>query len=452
MQRRTAVGSDRRAGLGNGMLEIKPTEEPVELVAIPSTPRPKHGLGRAVREFSIVERVLWPAWCALASLVPFDASSSGTTHRLSVAGQCTNLSCVHNAADWQESEAAQAYDFPEEWIESSLETLEHRGLTEVFATNFGAKAVRQGWQALCQSNSLAPPELIIVNDLTLPMSAEDIVGLSRMESVQIDIETADPELFSKLHQGRLLETVLANIDKLRAYAHSENLRQPELVFEIEVTSKTVSGLEKLVQLGLDHGVRSFHFSNFYKGSKVRDELQVFNVTTLPWGELNEALGALERAVALAKSADCAAECDPKLRQAIRAEMRKFSNSRTLLRGCDVTAPQGPVPVRRGMTRNCTLPWTYINLCSHGEVRPCWEFRASVGNLQYESLGEILNGPKLRQLRRNLLSGKLDAHRCQRCTVMPQIPVRAFRRRIKGSLILWEMRRRFLNLLQWIDSL
>jgi radical SAM protein with 4Fe4S-binding SPASM domain len=434
------------------MLETKPTQQPAVVVTIPKAPRPRRGLFQAVREFSFVERVLWPTWCALASLVPFDTSYSRTTHRLSVAGQCTNLSCVHKAAEWQESEAEQSYDFPEEWIESSLETLQHRGLGEVVATSFGTKAIREGWQALCQSKSLAPPELIIVNDLALPMNSEDIAGLSCMDSIQVNVETADAELFAQMHQGGRLETVLANIDKLRAYVRSEKLRQPELIFEIEVTSKTVSGLEQVVQLGLDHGVRSFHFSSFYKGSKVRDELQIFNVTTLPWGELNAALDTLQRAMALATSADCAAECDPKLLQAIRTEMRKFSNSRALLRASDLTAPQGPVPVRRGMTRDCTLPWTYINLCSHGEVRPCWEYRASVGNLKFESLAEILNGPKLRQLRRNLLAGKLDAHRCQRCTVMPQIPVGTYRRRMKGSLILWAMRRHFLNLLLWIDRL
>ena len=113
----------------------------------------------------------------------------------------------------------------------------------------------------------------------------------------------------------------------------------------------------------------------------------------------------------------------------------------------VTSSQAAVPVPPGMTRNCTLPWTYINICAHGQVRPCSEFRASIGTLREESLAELLNGPKLRQLRKDLLTGRLSEHRCQRCTIMQPVPIATFRRNMRGNLVLWALRRRMLNLLR-----
>lgn len=66
----------------------------------------------------------------------------------------------------------------------------------------------------------------------------------------------------------------------------------------------------------------------------------------------------------------------------------------------------------GMTRDCFDPWTYVEVHPHGGISPCC-VRRPVGNVSEQSLAEILNGPRIRELRRALLSGEPD-ETCQGC--------------------------------------
>ena len=60
----------------------------------------------------------------------------------------------------------------------------------------------------------------------------------------------------------------------------------------------------------------------------------------------------------------------------------------------------------GMTRDCLDPWVYVEFRTDGGVAPCC-VRRSVGNLADQSLAHILNGTRIRDLRRSLLSGEPD---------------------------------------------
>ena len=66
----------------------------------------------------------------------------------------------------------------------------------------------------------------------------------------------------------------------------------------------------------------------------------------------------------------------------------------------------------GMTRDCFDPWTYLEVHPDGGISPCC-VRRPVGNVLGQSLAHILNGPRIRELRRSLLSGEPDAT-CQGC--------------------------------------
>jgi hypothetical protein len=66
----------------------------------------------------------------------------------------------------------------------------------------------------------------------------------------------------------------------------------------------------------------------------------------------------------------------------------------------------------GMTRDCLDPWIYVEFRTDGGIAPCC-VRRSVGNLADQSLAHILNGTRMRDLRRALLSGEPD-ETCQGC--------------------------------------
>ena len=64
------------------------------------------------------------------------------------------------------------------------------------------------------------------------------------------------------------------------------------------------------------------------------------------------------------------------------------------------------------TKDCVDPWHHVEFRSDGSVSPCC-IREPVGNLKEAALAEILNGPRIRTLRRQLLLGQLDGV-CRAC--------------------------------------
>lgn len=70
----------------------------------------------------------------------------------------------------------------------------------------------------------------------------------------------------------------------------------------------------------------------------------------------------------------------------------------------------------GMTRDCVWPWNYVEVRTDSEVALCC-IRPPVGNLEHSSLAEIMRNDESRELRANLLEGRLDSI-CQRCLLAP----------------------------------
>jgi len=394
----------------------------------------------------MVARVAGPLWCALTSRLPLDLTYSDSTLwiNLELTSRC-NLRCVYCGKSYSD-EGKRAYDFPEEWIAPSMETLHRRGLWLVVASGIGESTIRKGWQGICRSLHDAGLNLTIISNLARPLTREDIAAFIRFNSIQVSIDTADPELFARIRRGARLKTVLMNIDRIRASADSEGVRQPEFRFDIVITDKTILGVEELVRLGLTHGVTDFYFANLYKGGDVRGDFNVYNAPALPRAELTEGLACLERAVELAKRAGCKIDCHSGLLDSIRAELNSGVSDCKTNDSIASSASWGAPGVREGMTRDCAEPWKYLFLCAHGAVRPCCAYDYPVGDLRTQTLEEIVNGPKLRQFRQNLLSGHLEGSLCMHCSMQPQIPIGQFRRRMSGRLVLWSMRRRVLNAL------
>jgi len=66
---------------------------------------------------------------------------------------------------------------------------------------------------------------------------------------------------------------------------------------------------------------------------------------------------------------------------------------------------------------CIKPWTHLNILPSGIVRPCCIMRddssSTIGNLHEQSLEEIWNNPKMKQLRKDMLEDKKPSL-CERC--------------------------------------
>lgn len=67
---------------------------------------------------------------------------------------------------------------------------------------------------------------------------------------------------------------------------------------------------------------------------------------------------------------------------------------------------------------CQWPWTSVTVLWDGSVVPCcfdFDKRYVLGNAEVESLTEIWQGPRMRDLRREFISGEVTNSLCQNCT-------------------------------------
>jgi hypothetical protein len=90
------------------------------------------------------------------------------------------------------------------------------------------------------------------------------------------------------------------------------------------------------------------------------------------------------------------------------------------------------PTPEKSTRDCLDPWFMIYVTADRTVKPCCPHSA-IGVLSEElSLSDILNGPGIREVRRSLLEGDLDAE-CANCPTRPLTDPESLRRKVRVRL-------------------
>jgi hypothetical protein len=90
------------------------------------------------------------------------------------------------------------------------------------------------------------------------------------------------------------------------------------------------------------------------------------------------------------------------------------------------------PTAEKSTRDCLDPWFFIYVSADRSVKPCCPHSA-IGILSDDvSLSDLLNGPVIRELRRSLLAGELDAE-CATCPTRPLIDPTSLRRKLRVQL-------------------
>jgi hypothetical protein len=84
------------------------------------------------------------------------------------------------------------------------------------------------------------------------------------------------------------------------------------------------------------------------------------------------------------------------------------------------------------TRDCLDPWFFAMLNSRRQLQPCC-WHPPIGIVEVgASLKDLLEGPAIRELRRQLLTGELNEH-CQRCPARPLATPAELRARLEKSL-------------------
>lgn len=293
--------------------------------------------------------------------------------------------------------------------------LKQRGVRVVILNGHGETTFVALWWQLATRMLNEGFRLHLTTNLAREMREEEIAILARFDRVMVSLDTMDAELLARLRRGAKLETILHNLDRLRALGAT-------VAVSVVVSDANVGTLPELADAMLARGVRTFRFGDLVEYPDIPGVAAVRHATTVP-----HAKAAFREAVARVEAAGAATEVDDPLRTFfLRDEVVE-----TGIRGAAAGEKRTHyAAVRERKTRDCVDPWNAAFVQSNGGVRPCCFIDSSFGQLQTQSLGEIIDGGPFLRLREELLSGRLRPS-CAACPAREAVDVSVLEEHVRA---------------------
>jgi MoaA/NifB/PqqE/SkfB family radical SAM enzyme len=346
---------------------------------------------------------------------------------LDLTSKC-NLRCVycyksHSAGTKRERE----FDFPMEKLDEVMETLRKRGVGIVGLSGTGETTIFDGWVLVAEKLISMGIHCTITTNFSKPLSTQEAETLAKFGSVQISLETLDPELFNKIRRGGNLRHIQENMEKVQEAARRIDFRPPQWRVAMTINDKVVLHLEETVERCIEWGFEAFTFANMAKDTDLPDLANAMNTYPISWmpePERTEAYRCVERVIRKLEEKGLTVICHDVLREPPKVLSKESTAGATESHLNGFGAP----PPGLGETRLCTDPWEYVMLGAEGSVFPCCVGGHVVGDFNSVPLEQALNGEAMIDIRRRLIEGRLDEP-CLHCSLRSLVPLEALRDRV-----------------------
>jgi MoaA/NifB/PqqE/SkfB family radical SAM enzyme len=306
-------------------------------------------------------------------------------------------------------------------IRALVETLRSRELQQLCINGHGETTFVSGWHELFRP-LIDEVNLSITTNLARRLAADETDFLSRLYSINVSLDTADPELLARVRYPMRLAVLVDNILRIRAAALRDRRAGPRFILYAGVYDRNVMQIEELASFALALGFHQAVFWSLVKHADVAWGLNVHTLETLGPSEKCDAVSALKRAATLLR--DHGVPCE------FVGDFLGVLERQTVAGLPALSEPPANrifemAPTRH--TRDCFDPWNYVQVKANGDVHPCCA-HGPVGRVaEGRGLDTVLDGESLRRLRRSLLAGDLDAE-CRHCHMRATVPVTEFRAR------------------------
>jgi radical SAM protein with 4Fe4S-binding SPASM domain len=254
--------------------------------------------------------------------------------------------------------------------------------------------------ALALGRARQVPFLQVVTNASLLDERRARVLIDRqVDLVSVSLDAATPETYATIRGGDL-GAVVKNVERLMALRERCGSASPRLRLSFVMLRSNLHEMPAMVDLAHDLGAELLDFTMPFLDRRQALEHE------LPSREPGLWEGMMEEARRRMKVQGLPTAHLPEVRGALAAREPASSGGQP--------AP-GPGP---GGTPLCFAPWCYLCIGPSGDVHPCCSpyllGGPPFGNVRESALGEILDGPRYRELRRSLESGRLlgDCARCK----------------------------------------
>lgn len=300
---------------------------------------------------------------------------------------------------------------PQEMLRELLAFCTNNNIRGIDFTGGGETTLYAGWKELFDGLIEKNIAIAMTSNFSRDFSDEEIQTLSHFTEITVSMDTADSLLLKKI-RGADLKRILLNLTRIRALCLQEQRRVPKLVISVVFLAEIVESLMGLFSFAKVSGVEVVNIQELVVFNDVENDLH--SVWELAGQQAVQAAVLIERAFLFAE------------KQGLKLQVQgDFYKRLAMLKGCDGSESKtlqvvtdGLVQTHselpgKGQTRNCLDPWRFVQVMGDGQVRICCMRPEPVGLLQDGTLSEILNGDKVKRLRRGLLTGNLDKH-CRIC--------------------------------------
>jgi MoaA/NifB/PqqE/SkfB family radical SAM enzyme len=324
-----------------------------------------------------------------------DLLDPGLMHevRLELTTRC-NLRCVYCAVSQSTYEGS---DMPEALayrVIPLIADLASSKLGVVHVNGHGETTFLSGWMEVCESLLQLGLPISITTNLARDYSEAETDILAQMRIIHISLDSSDRDLMKTIRRRVDINRIVANMSGIRAAAQGLKKPEPEFHFSCGIYDRNAALMEEFARFSVELGIKGVGFWNLtswkydefpYENTDVSVADRVYPLDTLSNVELRSRMEAILRGIDIMKQGGIKVHANGNFIEVLN---RRLQN-----------VPDAPVTVRShivpgGMTRDCVDPWTYFEMGTKGDIKPCCA-HSKIGNLGEQSLSEILNGEGVR---------------------------------------------------------
>ncbi len=250
----------------------------------------------------------------------------------------------------------------------------------------------------------------------------DLLALNKHSKVQISIDSSSPAMMKEQRTADL-RTIISNVVRLKQMMLKTG-KKTVLEINCTVTRKNITHIADLARLALVFQVDALGLT------EMMEHADLPNVPDGVWDltddeaaqfvlSISEAITLLEKtATRFTVRPGLVSKLLP-ISQAMNAGLKPSAES--LRTGDNEDLNLGP----------CMQPWQTVIVLADGNVRTCCGMDYSVGNINEQSLSEIVNGDAARDVRAKLLSGESELP-CSRCWAAQANTPESFRAQVQRA--------------------
>jgi MoaA/NifB/PqqE/SkfB family radical SAM enzyme len=297
-------------------------------------------------------------------------------------------------------------DIEQELLEKLFLGARRFSVKEIHYGIMGEPRVSKKLTRLIKNNIADGFRVSMASNFARPLTDEELEVFSSMHCIEVSIDTFDIKHLKAIRGADSLH-VLMNLCKLLALARLKGQMRPDITFSVVCNELNIPDLPQLVGIAATIGVHSIQLLD------MRKPYQDADFSSLPPRITESDKKSSLHDALLETLRICNREG---ISVSIDSIIKAFLDEVAVPEGAEFEPNSPDKP-----TRLCIAPWSRMYVYPDGNVTPCYHF-SSVGRMSTNSsLDDCVNGPRMRSLRKELLSGDLvsgcqDCCRASPCTV------------------------------------